>query len=221
MGIVPDSFLSLKLHISKFCHYLLSEHKESDPLLPSVSLPQSDPGPLPLALEPLPNLQLDSVFLPLSPWQCICHIEAIVTLFKKWSSHVTPKDFPIAQTVKNLPAMQETQVRSLGWEPAPVFLPGEGHGQRSLAGCSLWGHKEPDTTERLILLLCHPRVFPSNSAENQSLKSLRGKQGLGPSALLPAFALLLCPPHFGRLAFHWTESPKPVSTSSFWKLLSP
>ena len=25
-------------------------------------------------------------------------------------------DFPIAQTVKNLPAMQETQVRSLGWE---------------------------------------------------------------------------------------------------------
>ena len=27
------------------------------------------------------------------------------------------------------------------------FLPGESHGQRSLAGCSLWGHKEPDTTE--------------------------------------------------------------------------
>ena len=23
------------------------------------------------------------------------------------------------------------------------------HGQRSLAGCSLWGHKESDTTERL------------------------------------------------------------------------
>ena len=25
-------------------------------------------------------------------------------------------DFPVAQTVKNLPAMQETRVRSLGWE---------------------------------------------------------------------------------------------------------
>ena len=25
-------------------------------------------------------------------------------------------NFPIAQTVKNLPAMQETRVRSLGWE---------------------------------------------------------------------------------------------------------
>ena len=38
----------------------------------------------------------------------------------------------MAQTVKNLPAVQETQVRSLGredplekeWQPTPVFLPG-------------------------------------------------------------------------------------------------
>ena len=42
--------------------------------------------------------------------------------------------------------MQETQIRSLGWEdplekgmalPTPVFLPGEFHVQRSLAGYSL------------------------------------------------------------------------------------
>ena len=59
-------------------------------------------------------------------------------------------DFPVAQTVKNLPAMQEPRVRSLGWEvPLAVFLPGEFHGQRSLAGCSPRGHKESDTTERL------------------------------------------------------------------------
>ena len=31
----------------------------------------------------------------------------------------------------------------------PVFLPGESHGQRSLAGYSPWGCKESDTTERL------------------------------------------------------------------------
>ena len=44
-----------------------------------------------------------------------------------------------------------------GWEdplekgqlPTPVFLPGEFHGQRSLAGYSLWGHKESGTTEWL------------------------------------------------------------------------
>ena len=28
----------------------------------------------------------------------------------------------------------------------PVFLPGESHGQRSLVGYSLWGHKESDMT---------------------------------------------------------------------------
>ena len=28
------------------------------------------------------------------------------------------------------------------WQPIPVFLPGEFHGQRSLAGYSSWGHKE-------------------------------------------------------------------------------
>ena len=31
------------------------------------------------------------------------------------------------------------------WQPTPVFLSGESHGQRSLVGYSLWGHKEPDT----------------------------------------------------------------------------
>ena len=33
------------------------------------------------------------------------------------------------------------------WPPAPGFLPGESHGQRSLAGYSPWGRKESDTTE--------------------------------------------------------------------------
>jgi len=33
------------------------------------------------------------------------------------------------------------------WQPTPVFLPGEFHGQRSLAGCSPWSCKEPDMTE--------------------------------------------------------------------------
>ena len=59
--------------------------------------------------------------------------------------------------VKNLPAVQETWVRSLGWEdpleegmqPTPVFLPGESHGQKGMVGYSPGGHKESDTTERL------------------------------------------------------------------------
>ena len=63
----------------------------------------------------------------------------------------------MAQTVKNLPAMRETQVHSMGQEdplekgivPAPVFLPEKSHGQRSLAGFSSWSHKVSDRTERL------------------------------------------------------------------------
>ena len=67
--------------------------------------------------------------------------------------------FPlVVQLVKNLPTVQETWVQSLGQEDplekgmaaTPVFLPEEFHGQRSLVGYSPWGHKELDTTERLM-----------------------------------------------------------------------
>ena len=62
----------------------------------------------------------------------------------------------MAQTVKNPPAMWETQVQSLGWEdplrrerlPTPVFWPGVLHGLYSP-----WGHRESDMPERLSLSL--------------------------------------------------------------------
>ena len=40
------------------------------------------------------------------------------------------------------------------WQPTPVCMPGESHGQRSLVGYSPWGHTELDTTERLSLHAC-------------------------------------------------------------------
>ena len=67
-----------------------------------------------------------------------------------------------AQEVRNLLAVQETWVQSLGRKDSP----GEGngnplrysclenfHGQRSLVGCSPWSHRESDPTERLTLSL--------------------------------------------------------------------
>ena len=39
------------------------------------------------------------------------------------------------------------------WHPTPVLLPGKLHGRRSLVGCSPWGCKELDTTERVSLSL--------------------------------------------------------------------
>ena len=67
----------------------------------------------------------------------------------------------VAQTVKNLPVMQETQVLSLDWQdplekgmqPTPVFLLGESHRQRSLVGYGPWGFQESDKTEQLTLSL--------------------------------------------------------------------
>ena len=71
----------------------------------------------------------------------------LILLLYGWTSLV-------AQTLKNLPAMQETWVWSLvrkiswkrEWLSTPVFLPGQFHGQRSLLGYSSWGCKELDMT---------------------------------------------------------------------------
>ena len=81
--------------------------------------------------------------MPLCVCVCICILIYIHSL--------------LAHTVKNLPAMQEIQVWSLDWEnplekewlPTPVFLPGEFHGQRSLASYSPWGLKDLDMIEQL------------------------------------------------------------------------
>ena len=70
-------------------------------------------------------------------------------------------DFPGGASGKE-PASQCRRTKRLGsnpwvgkipwrrkWQPTPVFLPGESHGQRSLAGYSPRGCKESDTTEQL------------------------------------------------------------------------
>ena len=64
----------------------------------------------------------------------------------------------MAQMVKNLPAMQETQVRSLGWEDNVEkrmathsnILAWRIPQSEEPASYNPWGCKESDTTERLI-----------------------------------------------------------------------
>ena len=63
----------------------------------------------------------------------------------------------VAQMVKSLPAMQEIRfdpwVRKIPWrrkwQPTPVFMPRELHGQRNLVGYSPWDCKELDKVEQL------------------------------------------------------------------------
>ena len=79
----------------------------------------------------------------LQAWRADCNILVLPT------SHQASL---VAQIVKNLPAMQETWLQSLGWEdpleearqPTPVFLPRQSYGLRRLAGYS---DEESDTTE--------------------------------------------------------------------------
>ena len=62
----------------------------------------------------------------------------------------------MAQLVNNLPVMQETWVRSLGWEdalekgmlPPPLFWPGEFHGLYSP-----WGLKDSDFSELVAMIV--------------------------------------------------------------------
>ena len=68
--------------------------------------------------------------------------------------------------VKNLPANAgdtrqgfDPWVRKIpckrAWQPTPVFLPGESHGQKTLEGYSPWCYKESDMTK----LLTHRRFL--------------------------------------------------------------
>ena len=58
------------------------------------------------------------------------------------------------------------------WQPIPVFLPGESHGQRSLTGYSPSRHKESDTVEvtESALTTMHGRSSAVKNKKNQSLK---------------------------------------------------
>ena len=56
------------------------------------------------------------------------------------------------------------------WQPTPVFLPGESHGQRRRAGYSPWRRKESDMTERLhfLLFLGKPGMLQSMESFKES-----------------------------------------------------
>ena len=89
--------------------------------------------------------------------------------------------FPVAQMVNNLPAMQETQVRFLGWEDPLAkgkathssILARRIHGQRGLAGYSQWGHQESDMTEWLIqLLLCYKYKYIAMNTYDEEITEI-------------------------------------------------
>ena len=59
-----------------------------------------------------------------------------------------------------------------GWQPTPVFLPGESHAQRIRAGYSTWGRKESDTTEWLTLSLALGTIWVCSLVQEHYCVSL-------------------------------------------------
>ena len=86
--------------------------------------------------------------------------------------------FLVAEIIKTLPAMQETQAWSLVREGPPKkemathssILAWRIQGQRKLTGYSPWGHKELDTTEWLTHTHANDTTLTAESKEE--LKSL-------------------------------------------------
>ena len=107
--------------------------------------------------------------------------------------------FPGGSVVKNPPgnAGEERGLSSprvgkipwrRAWQPTPVILLENSHGQRSLAGYSPWGHKESDTTKQLSIAQHSMYIywgFPGSSTAKESTCNA-GDSGLIPwSGRLP------------------------------------
>ena len=55
------------------------------------------------------------------------------------------------------------------WQPTPVFVPGESHGQRTLAGYSPWGRQESATTEHTCTKPCDLGHMRSHKGQSEPL----------------------------------------------------
>ena len=60
--------------------------------------------------------------------------------FPRWHSGKESRQHRFDPWVRKIPWSRK-------WQPTPVFLPGQFHGQRSLVGYSPWGYNDVDATE--------------------------------------------------------------------------
>ena len=88
--------------------------------------------------------------------------------------------FPGGSEIRNLSAVWETWVRSLGWEDPleegmathSSILAGKSHGQRSLVGYSPWSYKESDAMERLSMHTCINISLINEGSSQSMMKNL-------------------------------------------------
>ena len=108
--------------------------------------------------------------------------------------------------VKNLLAMQETWVQSLGqdapvekkWLPTPVFLPGEFHGQRRLVGYSAWSRRAGhDWATSTFTFHFHGTYFLVEETDSKHINNYRAWQVL--LSICSVFLQLTSPVNLSKL----------------------
>ena len=86
-------------------------------------------------MHPVPSAQFHQLFFTLTlAVSCSKHYDSMIQTAEQFQDK-THLRLSVAQTVKNLPSVQETQVQSLIWKGSlerkwlltPVFLPGKSH----------------------------------------------------------------------------------------------
>ena len=122
----------------------------------------------------------------------------------------------VAQTVKNLPAMKRPGLKpwvmkipwKREWLPTPVFLSGEFHEQRSLAGYSPWGCQELDTTEWLSTAQ-HSTAQGITRASQvaQGKESACNAGDTGDAGLIPSLSRVLGGGHGNPPQYSFLENP--------------
>ena len=112
-----------------------------------------DRGAWRAAVHGVTRVRQDLVTKVNSTWVQKYLFESLLSILLRTHTHT--QAFLVAQMVKNLPAMKETQFQSLDgedpwrkeWQPTPEFLSGEFNGQRNLVGYNPWSCKQLDMTE--------------------------------------------------------------------------
>ena len=76
------------------------------------------------------------------------------------------------------------------WQPTTIFLLGEVHRQRSLAGYAPWGHKESDMTEQLTLSVYtsyKTLITPQKCLDDSEVKTWAGDTGSLPESRISSW----------------------------------
>ena len=93
-----------------------------------------------------------------SLFNCLFAISLIIALYYFFLSGGKSDKEPACQCRRRKRYGFDPWVGSIPWrkkqQPTPAFLPGESHGQGSLAGCSPWGCQKLDTIECITHSLC-------------------------------------------------------------------